>query len=63
MKNEDLKKRLVRNLTIWMDSLELNEGEGLYVYSTKDRLMFIVHLSDGSYREDIVKSLKEIMGK
>lgn len=64
MKQSRLKEIIRKKLIKWLDNVEINEreGEGFYVYPTKDRFLVVVHLPDGSYREDKEKSLKERMG-
>ncbi len=47
-----LKRILRKKLTAWLNEIKFNEGEGFYVYPTKDRFLIVVHLPDGSYRED-----------
>ncbi len=62
MKNSELKNTIKKKLDLWLNELKINEEEGFYVYPTKDRFLIVVHLKDGSYREDKEKSLKECMG-
>ena len=56
------KRRIRKQLTNWLNKIEFNVGEGFYVYPTKDRFLIVVHSPDGSYREDQVKTSKELMG-